>query len=83
MICFVVKVYFIDDGYYRQIEVHNLLEMPPSLMSIPSLAIRCSLDRVIPLNEKWSEQCLEFFSLLFLGKEVIITIKVIRSHVML
>lgn len=71
-----LKVYFIDNGCYGQTEAHNLLEMPPSLMKIPSLALQCSLDRVTPLDGEWSDQCLEFFSRLFLGKAVAITIKV-------
>ena len=73
-------MYFIDNGCYTQIEVHNLLEMSPSLVSVPSLALRCALDHVMPLNEEWSEQCLEFFSRLFLGKVVAITIKVSQGN---
>ena len=73
-----LKVYFIDNGCYSQIEVQNLLEMPASLISVPSLALHCGLDRVMPLDKEWSEQCLEFFSRLFMGKAVTITIKV--SH---
>lgn len=73
---FLPKVYFIDNGFYARIEAYNLLEMPPVLVKVPSLALHCSLDHVIPLSEEWSEQCLEFFSRLFLGKPVSITIKV-------
>ena len=76
-------MYFIDNGCYRQVEVHNLLEMPPSLASVPSLALHCALDHVIPLNEQWSEQCLEFFERLFLGKVVAITIKVSQENMLL
>jgi len=73
----VTKVYFIDNGCYAQMEVHNLLEMPPSLVSVPSLALNCALDHVMPLTEEWSEECLEFFSRLFFGKRITITIKVV------
>jgi len=76
---FIVKVYFIDNGCYGQVEAKKLSEMPPLLMGVPSLAIHCSLNHVIPLNEEWSEQCLEFFSRLFLGKVVTITIQVIKK----
>ena len=75
-----LKVYYIDNGCYAQIEVHNLLELPPSLVSVPSLALHCALDHVMPLNEEWSDQCLEFFARLFLGKVVTITIKVSQRN---
>ena len=59
-----------------------MLEMPPSLMKVPSLALRCSLDRVTPLSETWSDQCIEFFTRLFLGKAVAIVIKVSWEKIM-
>jgi len=64
---------------YGSVEAANLLEMPLALNNIPSLALQCSIDRVVPCGGTWDDNCLKFFTKLLLGNIVTVTIKVISD----
>ena len=72
-----LQVYFIDNGLYGSVEAASLLEMPISLINIPSLALHCSIDHIVPIGDTWDDKGIEFFSRLLLGNSVTITVKVL------
>jgi len=72
-----LQVYFIDNGVYGSVEAASLLEIPISLINIPSLALHCSIYHIVPSGGTWDDKGIQFFSRLLLGNTVTITVKVI------
>lgn len=64
-----VKVFYIDFGNCEWIDATQLLPLPPTLLSIPPLAIRCSLDGLqpVPVSDEssscyWSQEATDVFT---------------------
>lgn len=62
-----VKVFYVDFGNSEWIDAAQMLPLPPSLLSIPPLAIRCSLFGVEPVpvdgesSCHWSKEAIDVF----------------------
>lgn len=63
-----VKVFYIDFGNSEWIDATQMLPLPASLLSIPPLAIRCSLDGLepVPASDEsschWSQEAIDVFT---------------------
>nr|XP_015803741.2 tudor domain-containing 6 isoform X1 [Nothobranchius furzeri] len=70
-----VTVFFVDYGNKEVVDMCKIRILPPELKTLPQLALKCSLDGVMPKNEKWSQNALDFFIQAVAEKEVNVHVK--------
>ena len=57
-----VEVQFVDYGNSTTVSTSELLELPPSLATIPAQAIQCCLEGVRPVKKDWIPESCDAFS---------------------
>uniref|UniRef100_A0A8C6UGF8 Si:dkeyp-93d12.1 n=1 Tax=Neogobius melanostomus TaxID=47308 RepID=A0A8C6UGF8_9GOBI len=70
-----VRVLFVDYGYFESVEVENIHKLPPDfsltpIMAFPSFALCCSLVNVVPNDEFWTISASDSYRRLLSNKEL-------------